>query len=283
MKQLIITADDFGLTNGINEGIVKAYKEGVVTFLSFIPTGEAFEDALRLMRNLKLDSIGAHLSLTETSPLTEPGRIPGLVAKDNGFYKSHNEFFLKLFLGKIRQDEIYIELKRQLDTLEKTGLKITNLSSHEYIHIVPEILNIFVRLAKEYDIPSIRYPHKDLPIRGFKPDRIYRSLVLSYFDKRMKPILDTASIIYPEHFLGFLDSGKIRESSLIDMVKSLSEGATEIICHPGFLGPEILDRYRWHLSCEEELYALTSPAVKKIIKDKGIKLINYKEFLSGKC
>ena len=70
MKCLIVTADDFGLSKSINEGIVKAYKDGIVTSISLIPTGEAFHDAVALARDLKLEDIGAHLSLTETGPLT---------------------------------------------------------------------------------------------------------------------------------------------------------------------------------------------------------------------
>src|SRR3990167_2854307 len=138
MKQLIVTADDFGLTKSINEGIVKAYKEGIVTFLSLMPTGEAFSDALKLAEELKLKEIGAHLSLTETKPLSDPSTIPSLVAKNNKFYKNHNEFFIKFLLKTIKHDHVYIELKKQLDELKKRGIKITNLSSHEHIHMLPE-------------------------------------------------------------------------------------------------------------------------------------------------
>src|SRR3989338_4936855 len=115
MKYLIVSADDFGLTKSINEGIVKAYKEGIVTSLNLLPTGEAFEDALNLAKGLKLEDIGAHISLTETGPLTDPGLIPSLVTRGGRFYKNHNEFFLKFFLGAIDRDQVYVELKNQLD------------------------------------------------------------------------------------------------------------------------------------------------------------------------
>lgn len=263
MKQLIVVADDFGLTKSVNEGIVKAYREGIVTYLSLMPTGEAFEDAVGLSKALKLEEIGAHLSLTETNPSC----------------KSHKEFFIRLLAGAIDRGHIYNELKGQLEKLKNANIGITNLSSHEHIHMMPAILDIFIRLAKEYDIPSIRYPHGDRNVRRFEFSEIYRRLILSSFGKRVRERLQDAAIVHTDHFLGFLDSGRLREDMLIDMLKSLKEGTTELVCHPGFLGPEILDRYRFHINCEEELFALTSPRVKKLIKEKEIKLISYQEFL----
>ena len=82
MKRLIVTADDFGMTKRINEGIVKAHREGIVTFLNFLPSGEAFDDAARIAKELNLKEIGAHLALTETIPVTAPEKIQNLVAKD---------------------------------------------------------------------------------------------------------------------------------------------------------------------------------------------------------
>ncbi len=105
MRYLIVNADDFGLTKSINEGIVKAYTQGIVTSSSLMPTGEAFEDALERINNFKLGSIGAHLSLTETSPVADPAKIPSLIAKDNKFHKNHNEFLIKFLLKSIKNKD----------------------------------------------------------------------------------------------------------------------------------------------------------------------------------
>ncbi|MBI5143755.1 MAG: ChbG/HpnK family deacetylase, partial [Candidatus Omnitrophica bacterium] len=226
-----------------------------------------------------LKEIGAHLSLTETKPLSDPSTVPSLITRDNKFHKNHNKFLIKFLLKTLKREHIYIELKNQLNELKKTGLQIINLSSHEHIHMLPEMLDIFVRLAKEYDIPTIRYPHKDTVLQKFDINRHYRYLVLSYFDKGIESILKNSGTRHADHFLGFLYSGRLREDTLIDMLKSLNDGTTELVCHPGFLGPEILDRYRFHVNCEEELSALTSQRVKNLIRDEGIKLTTYSEFL----
>lgn len=279
MKNLIVTADDFGLTKSINEGIVRACKEGIVSFLNFIPSGEAFEDALRLCPELKLKEIGAHLALTETRPVTDPSKIGTLVVPGGGFYKNHAAFLLKVVLKKINPEEIRLELKSQLEKLKRTGIPITNLSSHEHIHMVPRVLEIFTDLAKEYNIPTIRFPQNEIPCHGLSFKKMYKTAILSYFNSGIKKRLTAAAISYADNLTGFLDSGNMDEKTVLKILRCLKEGTTELVCHPGFLGPEVLDRYRFHMNCESELFALTSPRVKKAVKDNGISLMGHSEFL----
>lgn len=280
MKNLIVTADDFGLSKSINEGIVKAYREGIVTSLNLMPAGWAFEHALELARSIKLEEAGAHLSLTETSPISNPDSIPTLITGKETFYKTHTQFFLRLFLNRIERKDIYTELKKQLDRLKETGIRINHLSGHEHIHMMPYILDIFIELAKEYDIPAIRYPRKERLIVPLTVKKVYRRLILSYLEKGMNKILNKSGLLYTDNFLGFLDSGKMRENVLSEMIASLEEGTTELVTHPGFLSPEVVDRCIFYSDCETELAALTSRRVKDLIADNGIKLIKYSEFIN---
>jgi len=282
MKNLIVSADDFGFHKSINEGIAKARKEGIVTSLNLMPTGGAFEDAVRLIKEMDLKEIGAHLSLTETSPSLDAGKVPTLVAKDGRFHRNHTAFFLNFFLKKIDLLQVYLELKNQLDCLQRVGARITNLTSHENIHMVPHILDIFVRLAKEHNIPSMRRLRKEKLPAHFSPRRLYKKSVISYFEKGMGDILNRYGIAATDHFLGFLDAGNIREDSLLVMLDSLEDGTTELMTHPGFLSPEVLDKYKAYLNCEAELAALVSRRVKRLIQNKGIKLVTYGEFLKTK-
>jgi len=268
-KYLIVTADDLGLTKSINEGISKACREGVVKNVSVIPTGEAFEDALKTIKDLSLKEIGAHLSLTETKP----------VLKSSKFFKDHNQLFFDLFLKKVDLREVYLELKAQIELLSNSGVKITHINSHEHIHIIPEILNIFIALAKEFNIPAIRYPRNDRPARPLDVNDTYKKIILSYFSGRTKDIFKMSGLLYTDSFLGLLDAGKLKESLLIEMLNGLDGGVTELVCHPGFLSPEILEDYRWHKGCEEELFALTGDRIKNTIKGNEIRLITYGELL----
>lgn len=282
MKQLIVAADDFGLTKSVNKGIVRSHEEGIVTSLNLLPSGEAFDDALKLAKEMGLDEAGAHLALTETASVAEPGSLPSLVDANGRFCRGHAQFLLKLFSGAINLDEVYVEWKAQLDKVGSSGIKITNLSSHEHIHMMPELLNIFIRLAKEYGIPAIRYPHKDRSSRPPNVKALCKKLALLYFEGNMCRTLNASGMASPEHFLGFLDSGNITEKVLLDIMANLEDDTTELVCHPGFLGPEVLERYTFHKNCEAELFALTSRRVKKLADEKRISLVSYSEYLSKK-
>jgi len=282
MKQLIVTADDFGLTKSINEGIAKAYKEGIVTFLNFIPTGEAFDDAARLAQELKPEEIGAHLSLSETIPVSDPQKIPTLTTRQGRFYPHYYHLFAKFLVGAFDRNQAYLELRNQLERLQSLKVKISNLSSHEHIHMMPGMLEIFIRLAKEFDIPSMRYPRKEVSLGKFNMGKLYRSFAVSYLERGVGKALKARDLAYTDNLMGFLDSGKLTEDLLCEMIGSMPKGVTELVCHPGFLGPEVVDRYRFHLNCEAELFALTSPRVKKAIEAKGIQLTAYQKFIAGK-
>ena len=278
MKYLIVSADDLGLSESINRGIIKGYEEGIVTSLNVIPAGEAFYDAMALMRAAKTKEVSAHLTLTEPGPVTEADKIPSLLTKGDRLHESYAGFLPNFLLGKINKGQIYIELKNQLERLKASGLPITNLSSHQHIHMLPGILEVFIRLAKEYNIPSIRYPRKDAFLYPYRPKKIFKKIILGYFAGKMKKAFDEASICYTDNFLGFLDSGDICEEILVKMLNRLPEGTTELVTHPGFISSDVLDRSIFHRCCETDLAALTSRRVKKIIADKGIKLISFGEF-----
>lgn len=282
MKQLIVSADDFGITKSVNEGIVRSREEGIVTSLNLLPSGEAFEDAVRLAKEIGLGEAGAHLALTETRSVATPSQIPSLVDADGNFYGGHAAFFLKFISGAIDLEQVYAEWKSQLDKARATGIKITNLSSHEHIHMLPALLKIFIRLAKEYAIPAIRYPHSDRSRSRMGVKVLCKKLTLLCFERGVGRALKSSGIISPEHFLGVLDSGNITEEVLLDMIPLLEEGTTELVCHPGFPGKEVLERYRFHKNSERELFALTSPRVKKLAAEKEVKLVSYSEFLSKK-
>jgi predicted glycoside hydrolase/deacetylase ChbG (UPF0249 family) len=280
MKRLIVTADDFGLTKSVNVGIARARRDGIVTYLSLIPTGDAFSDAIRLLREMGVKEAGAHLAVTETSPLTKLRPDSALVGRDGRFLKNHIIFFANLFLKRIDRSALYSELKAQLELVKDAGIDITCLSSHEHIHMEPSILAIFLRLAKEYCVPSIRLVGGDICIAGFGAKIILRETALFTFAATMKRSLDTASVKHTDRLLGFLDSGNIYEDVIIKLLKCVKDGSTELVCHPGILASEIRDRYTFHKNCEKELTALTSPRVKKLIEEESIHLTTFSQLFS---
>ncbi len=278
MKYLIVSADDLGLAESINRGIMKSGEDGIVTSMNVIASGDAFYDAMAMLRASKSKEIGAHLALTETASVNAANKIPTLLDSAGRFHKSYPGFLLDFFRKKIDPSQIYIELKSQMERIADGGIPVTSLSSHQHIHMLPGILEIFIRLAEEYNIPSIRYLHNDRLLLPYGAKKIFKKMIIGYFDGRVRKALDGASLRHTDNFLGFFDSGNIREEILINMLNRLPEGVTELCTHPGLMSDEILNRCIFHKNCETDLAALTSPRIKKSISDNGIKLISFGEF-----
>lgn len=272
MKYLIVTADDVGLAKSINEGIAKACSEGVVTAVSVIPSGAAFTDAVQLIRSLPFKSVGAHLALTEIKPLLSSSR----------FSRDHNRLFFSILSGRISRESMYTEFKAQLELIKANGLTITHINSHEHIHMIPLVLEIFIQLAREYNIPAIRFPRGDRRPSSLSLKENYKSFILNYFAGMMKKKLEGSGLTYTDHFMGLLDAGRLDIDKLKTMLGTLEDGVTEIVAHPGFLGPEVLDNFSWHKGSETELFALTDDRIKRAVKDNGIKLITFDDFLALK-
>lgn len=277
MKQLIVSADDFGLARGINEGILKACREGIVTSINVIPAGYAYYDARSALKELNPPEIGAHLALTETSPVTSPGNIPTLVDDNGKFCGNYLTFLQRLISKKISREDIYIELTSQMERLKETGIPITSLSGHEHIHMFPDVLKIFIEIAKKYQVPAVRYLHGDRMAGYITFKKFYRKAVLALFGKSMGLAIRKAGLLCADNFLGFLDSGNLEEETLLGMLKGLRDGTTELVSHPGLLSPEVLDKCIFHRRCETDLAALTGRRVKKLIEDMGIKLIRFSD------
>ncbi|MCX5679305.1 MAG: ChbG/HpnK family deacetylase, partial [Candidatus Omnitrophica bacterium] len=195
---------------------------------------------------------------------------------ENGLFPgSRVKFLQRLFSGHIDIEHVKIELKSQMDRAANSGAMITNLSSHEHLHMIPGIFRVLIGLAKEYGVRYIRVLRKEAIAPPFSLNKIFRSAVVDYFHPGMEKLLKKSGLGAADNFLGFLDSGAVGEDVLLRMIGSIKEGVTELVAHPGFLDPEVLYHYRFHINCEEELYALTGAKAKRAIADNGIKLCRY--------
>ena len=180
MRRLIVSADDFGIAKSVNEGIVKAFSEGIVTNVNIIPSGEAFQNAIESARRINLTEAGVHLALTEVRPVSGISEIPTLIPGGERFRSHYWGLFKDLFLNKINTDQIYKELKAQVSRAFDTGIRITSLSSHEHIHMMPAFLPVFIRLAVEYKIPFVRCLKKEKIVSALTHWKVFKNISVSF-------------------------------------------------------------------------------------------------------
>jgi len=278
----ILNADDFGLSPGINRGIVEAYREGILTSASLMATGEAFEEAVALAWENPGLSIGVHLTLVEGAPVLPPEKIPSLVASDGCFFRSVGAFLLRWHAGRIRQEEVKQELEAQVEKVLNYGIRIDKLDSHMHLHLLPGILQTVLVIGRKHKIRGIRLPREEMfrwnglgGVFGFFKRTILTSLSLLQVRR-----VAAADLFCPDRFSGIAESGRLTEEGLVRILERLKPGVTEVVVHPGYRD-DLLDG--WPASRryerEQELRALTSPRVKELVRILQIRLVSYRTVL----
>ena len=259
MKRLIINADDFGLTEGINNGISDCYKKGAIKDISLIADSNAYEHAVGLAKKNNIKNIGAHIVLSEE---TDPRRK---------YYK----FPWRYFLGTISDKDIYANVKNQISKIKNSGFDITHLNSHQHIHMVPRILKVFIRLAKEFSVKFIRFPYEAKIFNFFDCKNTLRVFSLRSMCVLSKGILIKSGIKHNDYFYGHFYSGNLNREKLSRVLSNIEEGITELTCHIGYLTDEIRLKYAWHRNCEKELMLFSDPRFLDEVNRRNIELISY--------
>ena len=271
MKQLIVNADDFGFTRDVNRGIVEAHRKGILTSTTLMANGTEFEDAVNGSRENPGLDIGAHLVLIGGKSLTPPfPELPSTV----------KDLLIAVSRKRIRP---YDELRSQIEKILSVGISISHLDTHKHTHLFPPVLDAVARLAEEFRIPWVRRPF-DLPLSGAGVPLLVRltnqsvRVVRAGFHRKLK----SHGCRTTDHFAGFQVTGRLRTKELIAVLRSLPEGSTEFMCHPGFCTDELRAApTRLKESRQAELDALKDPAVRATLDELGIQLTDYRRLGSS--
>jgi hopanoid biosynthesis associated protein HpnK len=265
-KYLIVNADDFGFTCDVNVGIVEAYQTGILRATTLMANGGAFEDAVALARaNPGLD-IGCHLTLVQGRSVARPdAMLPGTVA----------ELIRAL---AVRRIDPYVEMRAQIQRILEVGLRLTHLDTHKHTHLLPPVLRAAARLSAEFGIPWVRLPF-DIPLNGGAPPSwVVRatSRSLRPLRGRVRAVLARHGCRMTDHFAGFQITGRLRTQELVELIRQLPEGTTELMCHPGRCTDELRAAHtRLKESREAELEALKAPEVRAAIQEAGVRLVSF--------
>ena len=158
MKQLIVNADDFGLTNQVNRGILEAHRHGIVTSATLMANGEAFESAVEIARHAPDLGVGIHLNLTQGIPVSPAHTIRTLVDKRGRLYLSPGRLWRGVVTRQVSLDDIHTELRAQIAKVRRAGISPTHLDGHKHVHVLPGISKVVIRLAGDFGIRSVRSP-----------------------------------------------------------------------------------------------------------------------------
>ena len=286
LRRLIVNADDFGLTRGVNRAIVEASSNGIVTSSTLMANGQAFEDAIAQANSASRLSVGCHVVLVDGSPALggrQASTLSNKKAKDGRFYDGLGGFALRAVSGRVDADEIEAEVTAQIRKLQSAGISVSHLDSHKHTHILPQVLRPLLRAARTCGVPAVRNPFG--PVR-FSIVAKYPSLwkrysqvsVLNRLGSRFRNSVTDAGMLTTDGTVGIVGTGAMDDYLFASIVESLPEGTWEFVCHPGYNDAE-LDRIQTRLreSRAVELQLLTSPQTLELLSRSGVQLISYRD------
>ncbi|OGR58011.1 MAG: hypothetical protein A2X34_05265, partial [Elusimicrobia bacterium GWC2_51_8] len=232
VKLIIVSADDFGISEGVNLGILDCCSAGAVSSVSALAAGSAFRSGAEKLRDFPGIGVGAHLCLNDELPLSPAGQIPTLVR--DGRFLPYRDMVLRLISGRLAPGEVYREWKLQIEALAAAGLHPSHLDTHNHIHLYPALFKVLVHLAEEYGIGAVRLPGcSGASDGGVNAANAAKFFLAARFPARSRE-LELRGIRHPGLTRGFFRSGGITAQKLHRWAAlARPVEITEIITHPG--------------------------------------------------
>jgi predicted glycoside hydrolase/deacetylase ChbG (UPF0249 family) len=300
-RKIILTADDFGANRNVNEGIKQAADLGCINTISAFTNIPGSIEELKGISGKHPDiGIGVHLNILAGRPLTDPERIPSLLNENGEFYKIE-EFLINL--PSISEEEVYIEMKAQIDTLVSSGIKLDHISSHFAVFsLYTPYFEMRNKLAVEYGVPVrspvsagqkfpetyanrtnqklIRQLSRKLAFRSPSTASVLKKEISLEEMTRKSDALDSLAIHHPDFMIDCL-YGDPTPLNLIHIIENLPEGTSEIIVHLGKLcGDKDHSSQKDLFSIrqrEAELMTISSPLLDEYLSVLKIKKSSYAE------
>ena len=237
MKRLIVTADDFGRAEPVNEAVEDAHKRGILTAASLMVAEEGFADAVERARSMPGLAIGLHITLVDGKPVLPPSDIPDLVDRSGRFSSQLVRLGTKIYFDRHTREQVVRELRAQFEMFRTTGLRLGHVDSHHHYHLHPTVFDIILDLAQEYDVPAIRLPWEP-PLISWRAQRqaagrrVMNGLFHWHRLRRMRRKAQAAGLLVNDRAFGLNDSGAMDATRLLGFLENLPPGLNEIYCHP---------------------------------------------------
>ncbi len=235
--RLIINADDFGLTTGINRAIAELHDAGAISSATLMADGPEFRDAVEIARARPSLSVGCHVVLVNGMPVSAPEDIPTLIGVDGkSFRTSLAEFIFAALTGRIRETDVLRETAAQVQKLQRAGIDITHLDTHKHTHLFPGIARPMLHVAERCSIGAIRNPFERPWSMQGSPLRQLQVHLLRYFRSQFfnLPQIRSGVVVTTDGTIGISATGDLNPATLSRTLAAVPEGTWELVCHPGY-------------------------------------------------
>ncbi|MBI3650211.1 MAG: ChbG/HpnK family deacetylase [Acidobacteria bacterium] len=285
MKKLIVNADDFGFTRGVNVGIIRACNDGILSSATLMANGDEFAHAVQLATANPQLRIGCHLAAVGGKAVAQSASP--LVDENGLLPKTLTQLIVKIARGAIRAADIEREFAAQIERLLAAGIHPTHLDTHKHTAVHPAVMQALARVASAYGIARVRWPFEK---NAIAMSRMAPKQRRAYFKQRLlaqvtrvsarhfATVMQEHQLRSPNYFCGIALTGLLDSAALITIIQGLRDGTTELMCHPS-LYDEDLENAATRLKKERqrELDALLDAKVKQCLLEENVTLISYAE------
>ncbi|MFZ0744059.1 MAG: ChbG/HpnK family deacetylase [Terracidiphilus sp.] len=239
MNRLIVNADDFGLTAGVNRAIIELHRAGVLTSTTLMAKATATEEAIELAHANPTLGVGCHVVLVDGDPVLSPDRIPTLVDEKTGqFPIKLGEFLMRLFTGRIRTAEIEAEAAAQIALLQNRGLRLTHIDTHKHTHMFPPVLRAVLRAATAAGIHAVRNPFEpEWAVRATPRASLMRTgevVLLRRLGPFFRKLIVNENVVTSDGTIAVVGTGSLDDDAVRSLLKQLPPGTWELVTHPGY-------------------------------------------------
>ncbi len=243
MPRLILNADDFGLTPGVNQSIMELNRAGALTSATLMATSGCFSAAAAASSvPTRPDhpplGVGCHVILVDGTPALPQREIPALALPSGRFRPSLNAFLYDLLRGSIPEAEIELEAIAQIRLLQAAGVRVTHLDTHKHTHMFPRVLRPLLHAAKVCGIFAIRNPFEpSWSVAATPAAPLARRLQVKLLNTQRKQFLRLvreARLATTDGALGVLATGTLDGTTIDRLLERMPEGTWEMVCHPAY-------------------------------------------------
>lgn len=269
-RRLIVNADDFGLSPSVNQAVIRAHREGILTTASLMVNESSCAEAVELAKQNPRLGVGLHLTLLMGHSALPPGELPALVNDRSEFLNDPVKVGFKYFFQRGVREQLRKEIHAQFARFRATGLPLDHVNGHLHLHLHPTVLGILMEDAGALGIDRLRLTRDPFWVdvslaRGQRVYRATHALIYSLLSRRARAPLRRRNIRHTHRVFGLLQNGRVDETYILKLLPLLPPGDSELYSHPS------LDNFK------HEFEALVSPRVKAQADKLGIELIRYRD------
>jgi len=279
---LIVTADDFGLHEAVNEAVEQAARAGALTTASLMVAAPAAADAVLRARALPQLRVGLHLTLADGGAQLPRCDIPHLVDAHGRFDdRLVREGWRYFALPRVRR-QLEAEIRAQFAAFVRTGLALDHVNAHKHLHLHPTVLGLLIEVGRDFGAPPVRVPAEPLWFaKRTSTTALLAAAGLRAWVALMRRRLDSAGIVHNDHVFGIAASGSMDEARLLEILARLPQGATEIYLHPALTSGQAISPSMRAYRHADELAALLSNRVKQAILASGAACGGFRDLASA--